>query len=174
MNMACFLFLSGLHLLLYISCIIRRQKTNQTITQCCITSSFLMINQHGMLSVSTRTSSPFCQCYNAIITDATPGVRWINRQLAKCEWNSGLASKNTNPLASLARVFSPLNDLFLVFWLGEWKSWTTHQFGKCIEKLTPTPDKSLTDEMFPFKPSTHNRDSMHKSKVESVIDGNLP
>jgi hypothetical protein len=46
----------------------------------------------------------------------TPEVRITTRQLTKCEWNSGLASKNTNPLASLARVF-PLS-LFLSIFLA--------------------------------------------------------
>jgi hypothetical protein len=37
------------------------------------------------------------------------------RQLAICEYDSSLASKNTNPLASLARVFfSPLIDHFSI------------------------------------------------------------
>jgi hypothetical protein len=37
-----------------------------------------------------------------------PGVRITTRQLAKCEWNSGLASKNTNLLASLEFFFLSL------------------------------------------------------------------
>jgi hypothetical protein len=43
------------------------------------------------------------------------GVRITTRQLAKCEWNSDLASKNINPLASPERVFSPLTDSFYSF-----------------------------------------------------------
>jgi hypothetical protein len=43
------------------------------------------------------------------------GVRITTRQLAKCEWNSGLASKNTNPLATMASCFFPLTDLFYIF-----------------------------------------------------------
>jgi hypothetical protein len=36
------------------------------------------------------------------------------RHLAKCEYNSGLAGKNTNPLASLARFCFPLTAPFYV------------------------------------------------------------
>jgi hypothetical protein len=43
------------------------------------------------------------------------GVRITTRQLAKCEYNSGLASKNTNPLARMARFFSPITDPFYIF-----------------------------------------------------------
>jgi hypothetical protein len=43
------------------------------------------------------------------------GVRITTRQLAKCEWNSGLANKNTNLLANLARIFSPLTYPFCIF-----------------------------------------------------------
>jgi hypothetical protein len=32
-----------------------------------------------------------------------------------------------------------------VFWLGEWKSWTTGQFGECFEKLIHTPACALHD-----------------------------
>jgi hypothetical protein len=37
------------------------------------------------------------------------------RQLAKCEWNSGLAGKNKNPLASLVSgfFFLPSHKFFL-------------------------------------------------------------
>jgi hypothetical protein len=38
------------------------------------------------------------------------GARITTRQFAKYEYNSGLASKNTNPLASLA-----LTDSFCIF-----------------------------------------------------------
>jgi hypothetical protein len=42
-------------------------------------------------------------------------VRITTRQLAKCEQNSGLASNNTNLLASLAILFSSHFYLFYVF-----------------------------------------------------------
>jgi hypothetical protein len=55
-----------------------------------------------------------------------------------------MASKNTDPLASLASCFFPFHWPFLyfwpvVFWLGEWTYWTTHQFGECLENLIHTP-----------------------------------
>jgi hypothetical protein len=43
------------------------------------------------------------------------GVWVTTRQLSKCEQKSGLASKNTNPLTSLARGVSPLIDPFCSF-----------------------------------------------------------
>jgi hypothetical protein len=46
----------------------------------------------------------------------TTGVQMTTRQLAKCEWKSGLASKITDPLASLAMFFSPSHLPFLYFW----------------------------------------------------------
>jgi hypothetical protein len=51
------------------------------------------------------------------------GVRIITRQLAKCEWISGMVSKNTNPLASLARDFSPslLLSIFLASCFQSWR-----------------------------------------------------
>jgi hypothetical protein len=52
-------------------------------------------------------------------------VRTTTRQLTKCEWNSGLPSKNTNTLASLACFFPPLTypfyilgQFFLFFYLA--------------------------------------------------------
>jgi hypothetical protein len=68
---------------------------------------------------------------------------WMTtRQLTKCEYNSRLASKNLNPLASLARVLSPLTDPFYI--LASCLNWrvkflTTRQFGECLEKLIHTP-----------------------------------
>jgi hypothetical protein len=44
-----------------------------------------------------------------------PGMWIITRQLTKCEWNSGLASKNTNPLANLASFFPHLTYAFCIF-----------------------------------------------------------
>jgi hypothetical protein len=65
-------------------------------------------------------------------------VRITTRQLAKCEWNSGLASKNTNPLASLARDLFPYLSVFLASCFLR-KCRTTRQFGECLEKLIHTP-----------------------------------
>jgi hypothetical protein len=53
--------------------------------------------------------------------------------------------KKTNPLTSLARVFSPLTDYFYILgqlfsYLASENSWSTHQFGECLEKLIHTPD----------------------------------
>jgi hypothetical protein len=72
-------------------------------------------------------------------------VRITTRQTPKCKSISGLPSKNTTPLASLARFFSPSHWPFLhigpvVFQLGEWKFLTTHQFGECLDKLIHTPE----------------------------------
>jgi hypothetical protein len=50
-----------------------------------------------------------------------------------------LASKNTNPLASLASVFPPLTDNFYII-LGQLFSdyfLTTRQFGECLKKTYP-------------------------------------
>jgi hypothetical protein len=73
------------------------------------------------------------------------GVRITTRQIAKCEWNSGLASKNTNPLASLERNFFPLTYPFYSFGqffsdLASENTELTHQFGECLEKLIHTAD----------------------------------
>jgi hypothetical protein len=75
---------------------------------------------------------------------ALTGVRITTHQLAKCKQNSRLASKNTNPLAILASCFFTLTYTFLyfwpvVFWLGEWKYWTTCQCGERLEKHIHTP-----------------------------------
>jgi hypothetical protein len=67
------------------------------------------------------------------------------RQLAKCENFSGLANKNTNPFASLARVIFPLSltlSLFLArffFLIWRVKIDSPCQTGECLEKTYPHP-----------------------------------
>jgi hypothetical protein len=51
-----------------------------------------------------------------------PGVWITTRQLAKCEQNSGLASKNTSPLASLVS-FSPLSLTLSIFLASCFLAW---------------------------------------------------
>jgi hypothetical protein len=65
-------------------------------------------------------------------------------QLAKCEWNSGLASKNKNPLANLGSVFfrltdssSPYPELFSDLATENSELITCHS-GECLEKLVHT------------------------------------
>jgi hypothetical protein len=77
-----------------------------------------------------------------------PGVRVATRQLAKCELNSGLAKKNANPLASLAKFFFPLTDHFYNFGqlfsaLASENSELLASLASVLKKLIPTPVSSI-------------------------------
>jgi hypothetical protein len=70
------------------------------------------------------------------------GVEMTTRQLAKCEWNSELASNFLNLLASLSSVFFSSvqmlsKDMILASFSLIWrvKFWVTRQSGECLENL---------------------------------------
>jgi hypothetical protein len=88
---------------------------------------------------------------------AVKGLMWITcvwvttHQVAKCQLSSGLASKNTNPLTTLARFVSPLTDPFYILsqLFSDLASGNTELLAslKCLEKLIHIPGITISETM---------------------------
>jgi hypothetical protein len=93
-------------------------------------------------------------------------VQITTRQLAKCEKNLGLASKNTNPLTSLVRVYFPLTDPFYIF--GQLFSDLASENSELLAKLVWRVLKA-----YPHQCCKHNNEGFCSSHIGTCLEFNF-
>jgi hypothetical protein len=119
---------------------------------------FIEISSKGLCLLQPNIIAYFDKIQASLVSLCTTGVRITTRQLAKCEYI--LASKNTNPLVSLARFFFSLTiSTFLASCFLTWRVKILNYSPNCLEKLFHTPV---------YKPEITHQITRHRSRRANI------